>query len=141
MYSCGWYNFYQIKTRFTKNLLTTFNSVEYGTGVHKLKDDGIKKLNMDQMRIKMVLVTITRSECVKAVTDVHIINTCLQDINPIFKPSGIVVLMMTMKGYKLKSDKNKLIQWAQIIIEMCKHCKNNILDSNMVSHHDSLSHI
>ena len=61
----------------------------------------------------------------------------LQGITTIFNPSGIVVLMMTMKGYMPNNENNGQIQWAWLIIEIYKHCKNNILDSNMVSHHDS----
>ena len=81
-----------------KKLIITFDSFRYGMGVNKVKFDGIQKLNMDRVRRKMVLITMNRSECVKAVMDVHIINTGLQDKNQTFKPPGIVVLMMTMKG-------------------------------------------
>ena len=31
--------------------------------------------------------------------------------------------------------------WSRLIIEMCKYCKNNILDSNMVNHHGSYSKV
>ena len=86
------------------------------TGVNKFKADWMQKLNMYRMRSQMVLVTMNMSEFLKAMTYVHIINKCLQDINPIFKPPGIVVLMMTMNGHKPKSDKNKQIQWARLII-------------------------
>ena len=64
----------------SKKTLPTFDSVEYGKGVNKYTVEGKHRLNLDQMRRKMVLITMNRSECVKYVSNVHIINTCLQDI-------------------------------------------------------------
>ena len=61
-----------------KNILTTFDSVEYGRSVNKFKVEGVHSLNLDQMRRKMVLITMNMSECVKSMTNVYIINSCLQ---------------------------------------------------------------
>ena len=62
-----------------------------------------------------------KSECVKAMTDVHIINTCLQDPNQTFEPSGIVVLMMSMKKDGKNGDDKQQIKWARLIIQLCEH--------------------
>ena len=120
-----------------KTYMTNFHSAVYGTEVKKDMINDVHELNLDRMKRKMVLITMNKSECVKAVTDVHIINTCLQDTNQSFEPSGVVVLMMTMKECKRADKDIGRIQWARLIIQMCKHCKNNILASKMVSHHDS----
>ena len=99
--------------------------------------EGKHRLNLNRTKRKIVLITMKKSECDKSPSNVHIINTCLQGINSIFIPSGIVILMMTMNGHVAHIEKAKLIQWSRLIIEICKYCKNNILDSKMVSHHES----
>ena len=104
-----------------KTYLTNFHSAVYGTEVKKDMINDVHELNLDRTKRKMVLITMNKSECVKAVTDVHIINTCLQDTNQAFEPSGVVVLMMTVKEHKRKDDDNLRIQCARIIIQMCKH--------------------
>ena len=80
-----------------KTILITFDSVEYGLGGNKYTVEGKHRLNLDRMIRKMVLITMNRPECVKSMSNVHIINTCLQDITSILNSSDIVLLMMTMK--------------------------------------------
>ena len=53
--------------------------------------------------------------------------------------SGMVVLIMAIKPKKIaRSVQDDRIERANLIIEVCEYCKMNILESNMVSHHELL---
>ena len=118
---------------------TTFGNMRLGNKINFKKVDDNIMLNMDRCRRRMVLITLDKSECDKCYQDVQILNTKLMSNST---GSGVVVLMMAIKGAKIQNSKeDKRIVWARLIIEMCEHSKKNILDSKMITHHSSKGQI
>lgn len=99
------------------------------------------------MKRRMVIITMDKSECDKSFQNICIVNTRFdlkrkKNKIKLFKPSGIVVLMIAMeKKNTTKNDKDNKLQWGRLIIEMCQRCKNNVIMSNMVNHHGSVGSI
>ena len=123
----------------TPIITTVFGRVDYGRNVNFNVEDNSKILQLDRCKRKIVLVTIDKLECHKCYQDLQILNTLLSSSS---SGSGIVVLMMAIKASKLPLEiKDKRIVWARLIIDMCQHCKPNILHSNMVTHHSSRGQI
>ena len=67
--------FSKVRNGHNDRIVTTFHSVTYGKNIHTIKVHEYSKINMDRMKRKMVLITIDKSECEKALGNVIILNT------------------------------------------------------------------
>ena len=88
-----------------------------------LKNTTEKKISLDRMKRRLYLITMRKEECVKCTSDVEVLNTRLslnrrKQHKATYKGSGIVVLMIAIKGTKISPEiQNNRVKWATLIIE------------------------
>ena len=133
-------NFITPQTHMQKTEFSNYSNIEIGCNLSHKNITGSLNLNIDRIKKNMVIITMDKSECMTSRSNVEVINSTINDAH--FKGSGVVIVMMAKKGGKVdEHHQDKRIQWQRLVIEMCRYCKNNILKSKMVSHHDSKGEI
>ena len=99
-----------------KTVHTTFESVVYGKNIRIMKDGSISKIILSQMKRRMVMATMNKSECDKIMQNVCIVNTRFDlkrksKMKKLFKLSGIIVLMIASEKNKTtKHDEKNTLQ-------------------------------
>lgn len=92
---------------------TTFESVVYGKHIRIMKDETILKIALSRMKRRMVMVTMDKSEYDKIIQNVCIVNTRFgfkqkSKMKKLFKPSGIIVLMIALEKKRLLKMMRKI---------------------------------